>query len=269
MGLSLDGAAVLVTGASSGIGAALAPALAAKGARIGLVARRADRLVEVGEACARAGSPQVECWPCDLGDMEAAEAMAHDADDRLGGIDVLVNNAAMPKRRSVRDLTFAEVEETMRLNYLSPTRLTLTLLPGMLARGRGSIVNVSSLGGRLGIRGEAAYSASKFALCGWSESMLADLAGTGVDVRLILPGAIETEIWDQPGNDTAFFDGPFEPASTVADAIVDAIEGDLVEHYVPDLKAVVEFKTSDLQGFVRSMVTATDEMAGGAPEETQ
>jgi short-subunit dehydrogenase len=185
--------------------------------------------------------------------------MVRDADERFGGIDVLVNNAAIPKRRSVVDLTFDEVEETMRVNFLSPARLTLAVLPGMLARARGSVVNVSSLGGRLGIRGEAAYSASKFALCGWSESMMADLAGTGVDVRLILPGAIDTEIWDQPGNDAPFYDGPFDPPQVVADAVVAAIEGDTVEHYVPDLKAVVEFKTSDLQGFVESMVASTSQ----------
>ena len=259
MGLDLAGASVLVTGASSGIGAALAPALAARGARVGLAARRADRLVQVGEACMAAGAPQVELWPRDLSDLDAAEAVARDADDRFGGLDVLVNNAAVPKRRSVLDLTPDEVTRTMRVNFLSPVRMTLAVLPGMVARGRGSIVNVSSLGGRLGIKGEAAYSASKFALCGWSESMFADLSGTGVDIRLVLPGAIDTEIWDQPGNDPAFYDGPFEPPSTVADAIVAAIEGDTVEHYVPDLKAIVELKTSDLQGFMASMVEATTE----------
>ncbi len=266
MAVDLDGAAVLLTGASSGIGAALAPALAARGARLGLVARRADRLVEVGEACTAAGSPQVEVWPRDLSDLAAVDDLARDAAERLGGVDVLVNNAAIPKRRSALDISYDEVEETVRTNFLSPVRLTLALLPGMVARGRGSVVNVSSLGGRLGIRSESAYSASKFALCGWSESLVADLAGTGVDVRLVLPGAIDTEIWDQPGNDPAFYDGPLEPPSTVAEAIVAAIEGDLVEHYVPDLKAVVEFKTSDLQAFVDGMVAAADEPAS-APEE--
>lgn len=259
MGLDLSGASVLVTGASSGIGAALAPALAARGARVGLAARRADRLVEVGEACMAAGAPQVEVWPRDLADLDAAEAVARDAEQLFGGVDVLVNNAAIPKRRPVTVITPDEVEETMRVNFLSPVRMTLTVLPGMVTRRRGSIVNVSSLGGRLGIRGEAAYSASKFALCGWSESMCADLIHTGVEVRLILPGAIDTEIWDQPGNDPAHYDGPFEAPSTVADAIVAAIEGDTIEHYVPDLSAVVEFKTADLQGFLTAMVAATDE----------
>ena len=105
------------------------------------------------------------------------------------------------------------------------------------------IVNVSSLGGRLGIANEAAYTASKFALCGWSESMAMDLWSTGVDVRLVIPGAIDTEIWDQPGNDPAAYTGPFEPPENVAEAICDAILGDGFELYVPDLKAVAEFKT--------------------------
>ena len=80
--------------------------------------------------------------------------------------------------------------------------ITLALLPRMLERRSGTIVNVSSIGGRLGIAPEAAYCASKFALAGWSESLAADLVGTGVAVRLVLPGAIDTEIWDQPDNDT-------------------------------------------------------------------
>jgi short-subunit dehydrogenase len=273
MSVQLDDAAVLVTGASSGIGAATALALAGRGVRLGLVARRVDRLMAVAERCARAGAREVEVWQCDLGDLAATEKIALDAEDRFGGIDVLVNNAGAPKRKPVQRLGFDEVEHTMAVNYLAPVRLVLTLLPGMLERGHGCVVNVSSLGGRLGIRSEAAYSASKFALCGFSESMVADLHGTGVDVRLVLPGAIATEIWDQPDNDPAFYDGPFEPPEVVADAIVEAIEGDRIEWYVPDMSAVVDMKTSDLDGFMASMVEATDEMrtAGrdhtGSPEE--
>jgi short-subunit dehydrogenase len=266
MSVELHDRAVLLTGASSGIGAATALALAARGARLGLVARRVDRLADVAERCAHLGSPTVEVWPCDLSDLDAAERVALDAEERFGGIDVLVNNAGAPKRKPVTRLTFDEVDRTMVVNYLSPVRLTLVLLPGMLRRGSGCIVNVSSLGGRLGIRSEAAYSASKFAMCGFSESMLADLHGTGVDVRLILPGAIATEIWDQPDNDAAFYDGPFEPPETVAEAVVAAIEGDQVETYVPDMRGVVEMKTSDLQGFMETMVEATDQMAGGGTE---
>jgi short-subunit dehydrogenase len=263
MSAQLEGSAVLLTGASSGIGAATALALARRHVRLGLVARRVERLVEVAEQCAHAGAAEVEVWQCDLADLAAAEKVALDAEDRFGGIDVLVNNAGAPKRKPLQRLCFDEVEHTMAINYLAPVRLILTLLPGMLERGHGCVVNVSSLGGRLGIRSEAAYSASKFALCGFSESMVADLHGTGVDVRLVLPGAIATEIWDQPDNDPAFYDGPFEPPEVVADAIVEAIEGDKVEWYVPDMLAVVEMKTADLDGFMSTMVEATDEMRSG------
>jgi len=258
MGTGLDGAAVLLTGASSGIGAAAATAFGERGCRLVLVARRADRLEQVADQARRAGAQEVSVVAADLSDLDRAAAVALEADAVLGGVDVLVNNAGAPKRRSVPDLTFDEVERTMRLNHLSPVRMTLALLPGMLARGSGSIVNVSSLGGRLGILGEAAYSASKFAMCGWSEAMAADLHGTGVEVRLILPGAIDTEIWDQPENDPPFYRGPLEPAATVADAIVAAVEGDRIEHYVPDLRPVVEMKSADLDGFQAGMLAERD-----------
>ncbi len=120
------------------------------------------------------------------------------------------------------------------------------------------IVNVASFAGRVGVLGEGAYSASKFALCGWSESMAAELWHTGVDVRLVLPGAIDTEIWDQPGNDAPLYDGPLEPAGNVAAGIVAAIEGDRIEHYLPDMRAIVEMKTSDLDGFLAGMVALAD-----------
>jgi short-subunit dehydrogenase len=131
----------------------------------------------------------------------------------------------------------------------------------MLERRSGTIVNVSSLGGRLGIPTEAAYCGSKFALAGWSESMAADLAGTGVSVRLVLPGAIETEIWDQPGNDPALYDGPFVSPADCAATIVAAIEGDGFESYAPpDMPGgmgryddVVVNKTKDVDAFLELM----------------
>jgi len=126
----------------------------------------------------------------------------------------------------------------------------------MLERDAGVIVNVSSLGGRLGIATEAAYSASKFALCGWSEALALDLWDTGVEVRLILPGAIDTEIWDQPDNDPPLYGGPLEPPEPVADGIIAAIEGGRFEHYLPDMKGVVEFKTGDVDAFFAATVAA-------------
>ncbi|MGO8873112.1 MAG: SDR family NAD(P)-dependent oxidoreductase [Acidimicrobiales bacterium] len=257
--------AALVTGASSGIGAATARALAAEGTTVALVARRADRLEEVASDC-RVGAPGSRWWAADLADPDVAAAVATEIWDELGPLDVIVNNAGIPMRRPVQRLTMAEVERVMTVNYFSPVAIVLALLPRLLERGSGTIVNVSSLGGRLGIATEAAYSASKFALAGWSEALAADLVGTGVSVRLVLPGAIDTEIWNQPDNDPAAYSGPFAPPEEVAAGILECIAGNRFELYVPDLRAVVEMKTKDFEGFVagmRAMADGTDDEQSG------
>jgi short-subunit dehydrogenase len=247
--IEVAGASVLVTGASSGIGEALALALAERGASVGLVARRGDRLAGVLARC-QAHAPASRMWVGDLGDLDWAEKVAIEAWDGFGQLDVLVNNAAIPKVRAVTALTPAEVESTMSVNFFSPVRMTLAVLPRMLARGRGVIVNVASVGGRVGIVHEAAYAASKFALTGWSESLAIDLHATPIDVRLVQPGPIDTDIWDRPGEERAVYDGPKEPPSVVADGIVAALAGDRFEHYLPDLKWVVEAKTADVDAFL-------------------
>ena len=122
------------------------------------------------------------------------------------------------------------------------------------------IVNVSSFGGRAPIVDETAYCASKYALCGWTEAMAMDLWHDPVEVRLILPGAIDTDIWDRPGSDPAAFQGPFEPPETVAAGIVAAIEGDAFEHYVPDMKGIAEFKTTDIDGYMAGARAFVDEL---------
>jgi len=272
------GTVALVTGASSGIGAATARLLAARGATVALVARRADRLDQVLADC-REHAPASRAWPADLADPERAAALALAIRDEYGAIDVVVNNAGGPMRRPVQRLTMDEVRRPMTLNYLSPVAITLALLPGMLERRSGVIVNVSSLGGRLGIATEAAYCASKFALAGWSEALVADLAGTGVSVRLVLPGAIDTEIWDQPDNDPPLYTGPLVPADEVAAGIVACIDSPSFEHFLPDMKAVVEMKTADFDGFMAGMLAmkegrldenavarATDPASGGPRE---
>jgi len=252
------GRTVLVTGASSGIGAALARELAGRGDTLALVARRAERLDEVLADC-RTTSPASQRWAADLSDPVSAADLALEIWDHFGGVDVVVNNAAVPMRRDVARLTMREVERTMRINYLSPVAISLAVLPRMLERRSGTIVNVSSLGGRLGITAEAAYSGSKFALAGWSESMAIDLDGTGVRVKLILPGAIDTEIWDQPDNDAPLYDGPKEPPEAIADALADAIDSDRFEHYLPDMKAVIEAKTANIDAFMVGMRALSDQ----------
>jgi len=263
VGIDLDGARILLTGASSGIGAALAPLLAEAGATVGLVARRADRLEEVLATC-RAHAPASRSWACDLGDLDAAVALVDRAWDELDGIDVLVNNAAVPKRRRITDLSPAELDHVMRLDFTSPARMTMALLPRLVERDHGMVVNVSSLGGRLGIVHESAYCAAKFALCGFTESLALDLWDTGVQVRLVIPGPVDTEIWDQPDNEAPRYDGPLEPPAEVAAGIVAAIEGDGFEHYLPDLKGIAEFKTADIDTFLEGAAAmGRDDPAGG------
>jgi short-subunit dehydrogenase len=249
----VDGAHVLVTGASSGIGEALATELAARGATLALAARRADRLDDVLDRC-RERAPGSRRYVVDLADPEAAEALVAASWTDLGHLDVVVNNAGAPMRRSVRDLAVTELQRTMAVNFESPARICLAALGPMLERGRGAIVNVSSFGGRAGIPGEAAYCASKFALAGWTESLALDLWDTGVEVRLVLPGAVDTEIWDQPGNEPPDYDGDLAPPGEVAVGIVAAIEGERFEHYLPDLSDVARFKTDAIDDYLAGVV---------------
>ncbi|MDH4170612.1 MAG: SDR family oxidoreductase [Acidimicrobiia bacterium] len=255
--MDLDGASALITGGSSGIGAAVARAVSRVGIdRLGLVARDLPRLEAVAAQCAPAA---VSVWSMDLGDLAAVDALADEAWEALDGIDVLVNNAAMPKRRGVLELRDHEIEEVMRVNYHSPVRLARRLLPRMIARGHGLVINVSSLGGRLGILNETAYSASKFALTGWTEAAALDLWHQPVEVRLITPGAIDTAIWHRPDNDDAHFAMELASAESVADDIVACIAADgPFEVYTPDLSAVVQFKTSDIEAFQVGTIEALE-----------
>ena len=260
--MKVAGARVLLTGASSGIGAATARLLAQRGATVGIVGRRADLLAEVLVDCRRY-QPGSRMWAADLGDLDRAESLVDEAWQAFGGVDVLINNAAIPKRRAVTALTPDEVEQTMRVNFLAPARMTLRVLPRMLAGGGGVIVNVASMGGRLGIAHEAAYCASKFALTGWSEAMAVDLHATNVAVRLIQPGPIDTDIWDREGEDPPLFEIDKLPPELVAEGILAAIEGDGFEHYLPDLKAIVTGKDADIDAYIGGLASAIP--APGSP----
>lgn len=253
----------IVTGASSGIGAATTRALAALGTTVVAVARRTDRLDALVEECA----PRCHAQPCDLRDAAAVRAVVADVEERFGRLDALVLNAGIPMRRRLGALSMEDVRDVFEVNVLAPVAMTLAALPGMLQANRGTVVFVSSLVGRFGNPGEAAYSASKFALCGFAESAAIELAGTGVDVRLVLPGPIDTEIWDKDGQDRSPYDGERFAPELVADAIVAAMASAKVEHYVPDLKSIVELKTADFESFRDGMVAALRDAAMKLPTD--
>ncbi len=253
--MKIDGSRILVTGASSGIGEALAPLLAERGAVVAIAARRADRLEATLARC-RAHTPESRMWAVDLSDVEAAVALVGDAWDALGALDCLVNNAAVGKRKLVTDHTAEDLDVVMRTNFMSPVRMNLAVLPKMLARGSGTIMNVASGGGRFGIVHESAYCAAKFALSGWSEVAAMDLADTPIEVKLVQPGAIATEIWiPQPGELPGLPGAEFATPERCAAGIVDALETPGFEFFVPaDLKAHVDMKNADVGAWIDLMV---------------
>ncbi len=250
MGFDLAGRTVLVTGASSGIGAALAEGFAAAGATVGICARRVDRLAEVLDRC-QALSPGSRAWTVDLASPEAVDALAADAIVELGKIDMLVNNAGIPLRRHVTRLDPETVERVVALNFTSPVRLTLALLPHLLSRPDARIVNVSSVAATLSSPGEAAYDASKAALSAFSEAMAIDLWGTAVKVLVVYPGLVATELIDAPGNEPLI--AGIEPISTdeVVDGVLAALASETAACYVPAwFKDIVTVKANDLDGFL-------------------
>jgi len=252
--VQIAGSTIIVTGASSGIGEALAPLLAQRGATVGIVARRPDRLAATFERC-RAHAPDSRMWTVDLSDVDAAVRLVDEAWDAFGGFDCLINNAAIGKRKLLTDHTPDDVDTVLRTNFVSPIRMNLAAIPRMIERGRGTIVNVASGGGRFGIVHESMYCASKFAMTGWSEVAAMDLADTPIEIKLVQPGAIATEIWIQrPGELPGLPNPDFASAEECAAGIADALEADGFEFYVPaELKAHVDFKNSDLGGWIDLM----------------
>ena len=203
---------VWITGASSGIGAALAAALAREGARLLLSGRDPGRLDAVRETCLAAASamaagakrgpeamggadaPPVQTLAFDLASIDAAAAAPAEAEALMGGIDWLINNAGMGQRGGALETANDITARLMTVNFLSPVALTRGVLPGMLARGKGRVAAVTSLLAKFGAPQRSAYAASKHALHGWFDSLRAELAGTGVGVTLLAPGWVNTRI---------------------------------------------------------------------------
>jgi NAD(P)-dependent dehydrogenase (short-subunit alcohol dehydrogenase family) len=228
----LNGKHVLVTGASTGIGAGLAEGFARRGATVGICARRDDKLQDVLARC-REHAPASRAWTIDLAELTQLEGFAKQASEELGGIDILVNNAGIPKRRTVSALDAETVEAVMAINYFSPIRLTLALLPDLVARN-GRVVFVSSVAARLSPPGEAAYAASKAAISAWAECMQVDLRDTAVKIHVVYPGIIDTELFSLPDNDPPQTTIEALPVEALVGPVLDLIEQDGFEVSVPD-----------------------------------
>ena len=181
----------IVTGASHGIGPYIVRALAKEGMNLVLAARSEQELEEVAtSASIRATGVHVLTFPTDVTDREARRALVHTAERTFGAVDVLVNNAGGDHQREFHHYTSDDVESLIQLNLTGPIELTRLLLPGMLQRNHGHIVNISSMGGRVGFPYTEVYSAAKDGLIGFTRVLRADYRKSGVSSSVLILGPI-------------------------------------------------------------------------------
>ena len=217
----------LVTGASSGIGAAIARRLAADGARLALSARRADRLEALAAECQLLGSPAVAVIADDLADKAAPARIAAKATAALGHVDVLVNNAGFAVPGLSERASMDRVAAMIEVNVTAHVALTRLLLPGMLDRGSGWLLTVASMAGIMPAPYQAGYAGTKAFLLNWSESLREEVRSRGVRVTALCPGMTDTEFFEAAGyRGTNKFTSSKMPADRVARAGLAALAKD-------------------------------------------
>ena len=194
----LDGRVALVTGASSGIGAATAVALAAAGASVAIGARRTDRL----EALQKQLGTKALSLTLDVTDEAACRAAVARTQDQLGGLDILVNNAGVMLLGPIVGADTEDWRRMLHTNVLGLMYMTHAALPHLLDKGAGDIVNISSVAGRVARLGSGGYNASKWAVNAFSESLRQEVTARGVRISLVEPGAVATELTDHITHDS-------------------------------------------------------------------
>lgn len=228
--MKLDGANVVVTGGSGGIGAAIATAFADRGARVLVAARSEEKLRAVADRIV--GDHLV----VDLTDPNQVDGFVPRCLDALGHVDVFVNNAGVETNQSFATVDRDRVRELARLNFEAPLLLTQDILSHLLARDSGHIVQMSSVAGAIAFPGLAAYAGSKAGLTNFTETLRLELKRTGVGLTVVSPGPVETEMWGRlEETDTEFVDVgitrfrrlgflPILAAGDIAEATVNAVE---------------------------------------------
>ncbi len=225
----------VVTGAGRGIGRAVALALSRRGLRVALLARTRGELEETARAIrAEDGAAEPLVVPCDVSDSRGVAAASAEVLARLGAPRVVVNNAGVVKRARLHEMTEAEWDEVVGVNLKGAFLVTRALLPAMLGRGRGRVVNVASVSATLGTPRQVAYNASKWGVVGLTKSLAEELRGTGLQALAVLPGAVDTEMLKGSGY------APQMTAEEVANALVyaaldapDAMNGSAIEVFGP------------------------------------
>ena len=231
--MDLKDRVVFITGASDGIGKQLAIDLAARGAVVVGCGRARERLVETLKAV-RKSDPKSLMIACDIGDAEQVNDMMLKVLADFGRIDILINNAGIGMRKPFVDTPVETIEAIMRTNYLGAVYCTHAVLPSMIARGSGHIVNISSGAGKIGTLNMAGYCASKFAMNGWSESLYHELKPLGINVSLVCPGPVSTQFShefedSEPKSPPQLYINP----AAVAHAVMRAIEKNQFEVVMP------------------------------------
>ncbi len=233
--LNFKNKVVVITGGSSGIGAATAEQFAKKGANIVLVSRRKEKLDDIGKKLSK-HNVKILTIQCDVSKKSEVESMAKTVFKNFDKIDVLVNNAGFAIFGSVKDLSIEEIESQMLTNYFGMIYSIKNFLPKMLECGHGHIVNIASVAASFGLPGIASYCASKFAMLGFSEGLKHELVGTGVGITVVSPIMVRTNFFDH----SSFEKMPKYSlislsAETVAKAVVKAANSSRLEIIVPSV----------------------------------
>lgn len=242
--MRVQGTNVLVTGASSGIGAAIAREMATRGARLTLLARRRDPLERLAEEIGSAGG-EARVETADLSKVDEVEGLAARLSEGPGAPEVLVNNAGAGRWLAVDETPAGEAAQMIALPYLAAFELTRALVPSMIERGSGRVVCMTSVAAWSHIPGAAGYSVARWAMRAFASQLRADLRGTGVGVTLIAPAEVDSPYFENnPGSReripgaSALLGGATTP-EVVARATADAVERDRNEVIVPRRASVV------------------------------
>jgi short-subunit dehydrogenase len=229
---NLRGRTAIVTGASRGIGVYIAKRLAREGVNIALVARDAAKLGETRAACDALGS-KTTTIAADVGSIDALRRVVDTTEKELGPADILINNAGVEVTASVMDHSLDDVDAVLRTNLSAPIWLTKLVLPGMVARGQGAIVHVSSMAGKSMTPYNAIYSASKHGINAFAASLELELEGTGVHTGVVCPGFVaDAGMWADTGEKAPRMMAEVAP-ERVADAVMAVISGAREELVTP------------------------------------
>ena len=190
--ISLEGKVAFISGASKGIGVAISEAFSSAGADLVLTARNAEELEQTAESARKSGS-KVWTQTAEMADAEEVKSLAKNTLEQFDRVDILVNNAGVTIPQPILEAEIKKFHTIINVNVLAPLLLTQSFAPGMIERGHGKIINVSSIGGRKGAFGRSAYRVTKSGLISFTESLAAEVYQHGINVNAICPGGTDTE----------------------------------------------------------------------------